>query len=215
MLGTQSYTCQCTRDDTSCPRENFNRCYSSTYWTKAKGLEGVWLVTVMNLSNWRSMQTPKLIFFSVWHSHLISICTPAQDQVVSGTVGNTKEVGGNQLVLLEAAACFWNLHELLWVHFCIYLQSLTIMKVKFCMHSLHFRRMLLLQCFDEATDALSIPESWRLHEKKHSQQVKGGDSAPLLRSRETPPGVLPREAVASPSLAVFKARLDGALSNLV
>ncbi|KFR08491.1 hypothetical protein N306_09222, partial [Opisthocomus hoazin] len=26
---------------------------------------------------------------------------------------------------------------------------------------------------------------------------------------------LPREAVASPSLAVFKARLDGALSNLV
>jgi len=26
---------------------------------------------------------------------------------------------------------------------------------------------------------------------------------------------LPREAVATPSLAVFKARLDGALSNLV
>ncbi|KFQ14579.1 hypothetical protein N330_01536, partial [Leptosomus discolor] len=26
---------------------------------------------------------------------------------------------------------------------------------------------------------------------------------------------LPREAVAAPSLAVFKARLDGALSNLV
>ena len=29
------------------------------------------------------------------------------------------------------------------------------------------------------------------------------------------PGQLPREAVAAPSLAVFKARLDGALSNLV
>ena len=27
--------------------------------------------------------------------------------------------------------------------------------------------------------------------------------------------MLPREAVAAPSLAVFKARLDGALSNLV
>jgi len=29
-----------------------------------------------------------------------------------------------------------------------------------------------------------------LYQKKHGQQVKGGDSAPLLRSRETPPGVL-------------------------
>jgi len=30
----------------------------------------------------------------------------------------------------------------------------------------------------------------RLHQKKHGQQVKGGDSAPLLHSGETPPGVL-------------------------
>ena len=29
-----------------------------------------------------------------------------------------------------------------------------------------------------------------LHKKEHRQQVKGGDSAPLLRSGETPPGVL-------------------------
>ena len=29
-----------------------------------------------------------------------------------------------------------------------------------------------------------------LHQKKHVQQVKGGDSAPLLRSGETSPGVL-------------------------
>ena len=29
-----------------------------------------------------------------------------------------------------------------------------------------------------------------LHEKKHGQQVKGGDSAPMLCSDETPTGVL-------------------------
>ena len=29
-----------------------------------------------------------------------------------------------------------------------------------------------------------------LHQEKHGQQVKGEDSAPLLHSRETPPGVL-------------------------
>ena len=27
------------------------------------------------------------------------------------------------------------------------------------------------------------------HQEKRGQQVEGGDSAPLLRSRETPPGV--------------------------
>jgi len=30
-----------------------------------------------------------------------------------------------------------------------------------------------------------------LHQEKRGQQVKGGDSAPLLRSGESPPGVLP------------------------
>jgi len=30
----------------------------------------------------------------------------------------------------------------------------------------------------------------RLHQKQHGQQVKGGDSAPLLRSGDNPPGVL-------------------------
>jgi len=29
-----------------------------------------------------------------------------------------------------------------------------------------------------------------LHQKQHGQQKEGGDSAPLLYSRETPPGVL-------------------------
>jgi len=29
-----------------------------------------------------------------------------------------------------------------------------------------------------------------LHQERHGQQVKGGDSAPLLLSGETPPGVL-------------------------
>jgi len=29
-----------------------------------------------------------------------------------------------------------------------------------------------------------------LHQEKHDQKVKGGDSAPLLRFGETPPGVL-------------------------
>jgi len=29
-----------------------------------------------------------------------------------------------------------------------------------------------------------------LHQEKHGQQVEGGDSAPLLRSRETPSGIL-------------------------
>jgi len=30
-----------------------------------------------------------------------------------------------------------------------------------------------------------------LHQKKHGQQGEGGDSVPLPRSAETPPGVLP------------------------
>jgi len=29
-----------------------------------------------------------------------------------------------------------------------------------------------------------------LHQVNHGQQVEGGDSAPLLRSRDTPPGAL-------------------------
>jgi len=41
--------------------------------------------------------------------------------------------------------------------------------------------------------ALASPESQlyrRLHQNKPGQQVKGGDSASLLCSGETPPGVL-------------------------
>lgn len=86
-------------------------------------------------------------FFCFWHSHLISICTPAPDQVVSDSVNHTREVGGNQLALLEAAACFLKL-----VHFFIYLQLLAGTKVKFCMQSLLHHA----SGFDEATDALSI-----------------------------------------------------------
>ena len=39
----------------------------------------------------------------------------------------------------------------------------------------------------------SSPESQLypgLHKKQHGQQVEGGDSPPLLHSRETPPGAL-------------------------
>jgi len=41
--------------------------------------------------------------------------------------------------------------------------------------------------------ALNSPEGQLchgLHQKQPGQQVKGGDSAPLLHSGETPPGVL-------------------------
>ena len=46
--------------------------------------------------------------------------------------------------------------------------------------------------------AVAFKQRTGLHQKKRGQQVEGGDSTPLLRSREIPPGIL-RSALGLPT----------------
>lgn len=108
----------------------------------------------MNWSNWGSMQTRNFFFgTAIWSA----LALPAPDQVVSDIGSHIKEVGGNQLVLLKAEACFWNVHEFIsaftYDHWLAQESSFvcTTLTSESCCHP---------SGFDEAIDALFIQGPW-------------------------------------------------------